>query len=140
MMNCTKLAISVALATTIGLMSLSNANASACTNPNVVQIKFAKGAYCWSYEGTATHFRGWFRKGQRLQVKMSYPGSPAGGTHPTDWMPRDIDASGPNEIFLSSNGPSGSFEQILPLSGTYEIGFAPCVMWHSFGRVVICAR
>jgi len=116
----------------IGLVNLSTANASSCQNPNVVQIRIPRGAYCWAYEGTATHFRGRFGRGQRLQVEMSGPVN-AGS-------PRDISVSAPNGAVLPGYGQGGLFENTLPVSGTYEIGFAPCAMWHSYGRVVICAR
>lgn len=131
MKEITKLAGSGVLATMMGLLSLSSANASSCQNPNVVQIRIPRGAYCWVYEGNATHFRGRFGRGQRLQVQMSGP--PNSGT-------RDITVSAPNGAILPGYSRNGSFDTTLPVSGTYEVGFSPCYMWHSYARVVICAR
>ena len=132
MMNFAKLAISVLLASATGLVSFSTAKASGCQNPNVVQIKIPRGAYCWVYQGKGTHFRGRFGRGQQLQVQMSGPGD--------SWSPRDISVSAPNGPILPGYGRPGSFETTLPVSGTYEIGYGPCYQWHGFGRVVICAR
>ncbi len=156
MMINIQLAASAILAVALSLLSITTANASSCHNPKIVQIKIAKGEYCWVYEGTATHFKGWFRKGQTLQVKMAglaYFASPTskdrpeswtGSIRPEDlvveWRHRGVSAQGPNSTFISGGGENGTLNKVLPYSGTYEIGFSPCAMWHSFGRVVICAR
>lgn len=142
MRRFSKPAIVLAVAAVIGLIGVARAIASSCVNPAYVQIRIARGAYCWTYEGRGTHFTGWFRGGQRLQVQMSglaYSGSPSGTTS-ANWAPRDISVTAPGGIFVPDNAAPGTFDGILSASGNYEISFGPCYMWHNLGRVVICAR
>jgi hypothetical protein len=136
-----------AIAAALAFAGFSAASASSCRDPDIVRIEFAKGAYCWVYEGNATHFRGVFRKGQTVRVEMwglAYFASPTGSDRPEDlaveWNPRSVDATGPRDAFLQGGDEDGALDAVLPYSGTYEFGFGPCFMWHNFGRVVICAR
>jgi hypothetical protein len=129
MMRILYLAVAVASLAAVQTTAVSVAHASSCQNPYVIQIRIPKGSHCWDYQGTGTHFRGRFGRGQQLQVQMVGPPGAA----------RDVNVTAPNGQLLTGNSQPGGFATILPSSGTYTIGFGPCYLWHSPARVRICA-
>lgn len=123
------------------------AAASSCVDPVVEPIRFAPGAVCWSYAGTATHFSGRFSRGQSVIVEMS--GQYLRVTDPVSESTETVSAAripqieGPQRFFVAADPPGegalvGRLETILPETGEYTFGFSPCVMWHQYGQVAIC--
>lgn len=105
-----------------------DAIASACRRENVAVIKFARGSYCWFYEGNATTFRGHFRAGQSVTVRM-WDRSEDG---------RSPNVAGPNGFFETAMDKA-ELQFVTGMPGLYSFSFAPCVLWHHYGRVEICA-
>lgn len=134
--------VSVGLFSVLVLQS-TPAQASSCRDPAIRKIVFGKGAICWSYRGTATHFVGTFAKGQTLSVRMRgelQEFDERSKKIVTRWDIREPSVSGPGNFMAEPERPgSGKLEVTLPASGQYEIGFYPCAMWHYRGEVEICA-
>jgi hypothetical protein len=129
------------------LCSIELAHSSACNRAVVEQIQFAKGATCWHYTGKATHFQGRFLKGQNVIIEMGGEAweerGSASGIKPK-WNARNPQIEGPEGFFANGDvdvwgSNVGRLQVQLPSTGNYRIGFSPCVMWHQYGQVSICA-
>ena len=119
------------------------ARASGCTHEIDVPVKFRPGAVEWTHRGPATHFVGYFAKGQGLSV------AGAGGVHydargDFSWASSSDD---PWQLFLE--GPNGftavtPYDKLgvlhvdaLPATGKYVISIGPCADWGEPGTLVI---
>jgi hypothetical protein len=121
-----------------------SAHASSCVQPVTQKIAFDKGATCWSYSGSATHFEGRFPAGQKVSVTMTgalleYDDKTKKTT--TKWAARVPSVDGPQDFHAEGDFDKndGKLELTLPSSGIYKFGFFPCAMWHNPGKVQICA-
>ena len=127
-----------ALLLPFALASHAPAISSSCVNPKTVQIKFAKGANCWTYSGTATHVSGRFAKGQKVLATST--GIALFGDGERDWKTttqRDVSISGPGDFFADVDD-SGGEPVTLPRTGDYTFDFSPCAMWGGLGTFVVC--
>ncbi len=119
-------------------------DASSCVRPVTQKIAFEKGAVCWNYSGTATHFKGRFSAGQKLTVKMSgelLEYNERTKAIETKWAARTPSVDGPQDFHAEGDfgQDSGTLEVTVPKTGLYQFGFYPCAMWHNPGQVQICA-
>ena len=138
-----KRTISASMALLTLALTATDASASACNHEIVVPVKFRPGAVEWTHRGPATHFVGYFAKGQGLSV------AGAGGVNydtrgDYSWASSSAD---PWQLFLE--GPSGftkvtSFDHegvlqvdALPATGKYVISIGPCADWGEPGTLVI---
>jgi hypothetical protein len=118
--------------------------ASSCHREVTEQIRFQRGATCWTYSGTATHFVGRFSANQKVAIRMTgivdeY--DPKSKSIVSSWTGRQPSLDGPGGFHSEAPGidDSGKLDVILPKSGQYRFGFYPCAMWHQQGKVEICA-
>ncbi|MES1154971.1 MAG: hypothetical protein ABUL48_00940 [Pseudorhodoplanes sp.] len=118
--------------------------ASSCRNEVTEQIRFARGAICWTYSGTATHFVGRFSARQKVAIRMTgivdeY--DPKSKSITSSWAARQPSLEGPGGFYAEAPAldESGKLDIVLPKSGQYRFGFYPCAMWHQQGKVEICA-
>ena len=114
------------------------APASSCVHATTVDLHFARGQRCTTYQGSATHFRAALRAGQT--VVASSTGIAEFGDGQWFWQTtseRSIDVEGPGQSEVRMN-EDGTFR--APRTGTYLFSFSPCAMWHLPGTFVLCAR
>jgi len=118
--------------------------ASSCNREVIEQIRFQRGATCWTYAGKATHFVGRFSANQKVVIRMrgiidEY--DPKSKSITSSWIARQPALHGPGGFTAEASGAddSGKLDVILPSSGQYQFGFYPCAMWHQHGEVEICA-
>lgn len=134
----------IGIAAALLLIAPYPAGASSCVRPVVQQIRFEKGATCWTYSGKATHFEGRFSAGQNVTVRMSgvlLEYNEKKKTIETRWSARVPSVTGPQEFSAEGDfdDERGVLEVTVPAGGTYRFGFYPCAMWHNPGQVEICA-
>ena len=118
--------------------------ASSCTREVTEQIRFQRGATCWTYSGTATHFVGRFSANQKVVIRMrgmidEY--DPRSKSITSSWAGRQPSLDGPGGFHAEATDvdDSGRLDVVLQRSGQYRFGFYPCAMWHQPGEVEICA-
>jgi hypothetical protein len=118
--------------------------ASSCRNEVTEQIRFQRGATCWTYSGAATHFVGRFSAKQKVAIRMTgivdeY--DPKSKAITSSWAARQPSLEGPGGFHAEAPAldDSGKLDVVLPKTGQYRFGFYPCAMWHQQGKVEICA-
>ena len=132
----------LAMAALVAALAPGAALSSGCDRDVVARIRFAPGAVCWSYTGSATTFVGAFGAGQTVTAQMSGQASefdPASNRVVTSWQPRSPDVAGPGG-FSASASSNNILLFRTPGNGSYRISFSPCAMWGGQGQVQICTH
>jgi hypothetical protein len=93
-----------------------------------VEIRFARGATCWVYQGGAHRFTGRFFEGQTLRIRVR-------GTPRDDrWVAVGPRSQGPGEDVYDR----GSYD--VPYTGRYDFVIYPRAIQGAPGTLQICTR
>lgn len=132
------IALAAALAATTAL-SILPAEAQA-QRRQVVEIRFARGATCWVYQGRAFLFTGRFMEGQTLRIRAR------GQTYNSDgrrnWITIDNRnvSIGPHGSDMNNADVESPGEYDIPYSGRYDISLWPHAIQGAPGTLQICTR
>lgn len=105
-----------------------------------VQIRFARGAVCWTYTGRAWEFTGRFAAGQTLTIRATGMATMGDGRRTWEEQQERFPTVSHHrgEPIDADDVDSNIF--VIPRSGLYDISLWPHAMQGGLGTTRICAR